>query len=93
MYRVSRPPPPLSELVSANDLLDVEMLSRNPSVYKPVLIGDWRQPGRRILSVTEGMMEWPKPTLSELWRWLARRLRTGARRRRLAREIRVAGRR
>jgi len=78
------------ETTERNALLDVELLSRSPSVYKPVLVSDWRRPGRRILSVSQGMMEWTRPTLSELWRWLARGLRRGARGRRLARGLRVA---
>jgi hypothetical protein len=66
-------------------LLDVELLSRSPHVYKPVVLADWRRPGRRILTVAEGMMEWPRPTWAEGRRWLARTLRTATRRRRLER--------
>jgi phenylacetate-CoA ligase len=71
-------------------LLDVELLGRSPSVYKPVVVSDWRKPGRRILSVSEGMIEWPRPSPGELWRWLRRNLRARARRRRLARGRPVA---
>jgi phenylacetate-CoA ligase len=78
------------ETTEPNALLDVEQLSRSPSVYKPVLVSDWRKPGRRILSVSQGMIEWKRPTIPELWRWLVRALRGGARGRRLARELRVA---
>jgi phenylacetate-CoA ligase len=78
------------ERTAPNALLDVEALSRSPSVYKPQLVSDWRRPGRHILSVSQGMIEWPRPSLPELWRWLVRSLRTGARQRRLARELRVA---
>ena len=78
------------ETTERNALLDVEQISRSPSVYKPVLVSDWRRPGRRILSVNQGMMDWTRPTLPELWRWLIRGLRAGVRRRRLARELRVA---
>jgi phenylacetate-CoA ligase len=74
------------ERVEPGMLLDVEMLSRSPHVYKPVVLSDWRRPGRRILTVVEGMMEWPRPTWAEGRRWLARRLRTASRRRRLARD-------
>jgi hypothetical protein len=63
------------------------MLSRSPHVYKPVVLSDWRRPGRRILTVGEGMIEWPRPTWTEGRRWLARTLRTAARRRRLARDV------
>jgi hypothetical protein len=38
----------------------------------------------------EGMIEWPRPTWAEGRRWLGRTLRTAARRRRLARALRVA---
>jgi phenylacetate-CoA ligase len=78
------------ETTERNALLDVEELSRSPSVYKPVLVSDWRRPGRRILSVSQGMIEWTRPTLPELWRWLVRNLRSSARGRRLARGLRVA---
>jgi hypothetical protein len=78
------------ETTKRNQLLDVEQLSRSPSVYKPVLVSDWRQPGRRILSVNQGMIEWTRPTPPELWRWLVRSLRSSARGRRLARGLRVA---
>jgi phenylacetate-CoA ligase len=74
------------ETVPPNALLDVELLSRSPHVYKPVVLSDWRRPGRRILTVGEGMIEWPRPTWAEGRRWLARTLRTAARRRRLLRE-------
>jgi hypothetical protein len=78
------------ELTSPNTLLDVELLGRSPSVYKPVVVSDWRAPGRHILNVHEGMIEWPRPTLPELWRWLVRNVRTALRRRRLARRTPVA---
>jgi phenylacetate-CoA ligase len=78
------------ECTAENAILDVEHLSRSPSVYKPMLVSDWRRPGRRVLSVSDGMIEWPRPTLSEAWRWLARLVRGGRRTRKLARELRVA---
>ncbi len=78
------------ELVAPQELLDVELLCRSPSVYKPVVVSNWQHPGRRILSVAEGMIEWPKPTASEGWRWLVRTLRRSRRRRRLARGLPVA---
>jgi phenylacetate-CoA ligase len=78
------------ELVARGLLLDVETMSRSPHVYKPVVVSDWRRDGRRILTVMEGMMEWPRPTWGEGRRWLGRMLRTARRRRRLARELRVA---
>ena len=49
-----------------NTLLDVESLSRSPSVYKPVLVSDWRGEGRQVLSVSQGMIEWPRPSLPVL---------------------------
>lgn len=78
------------ETTARNALLDVEQLSRSPNIYKPVLVSDWRRPGRRILSINQGMMEWTRPSFAELWRWLVRSLRTSARARRLARDLRVA---
>jgi phenylacetate-CoA ligase len=78
------------EVARPNELLDVEQLSRSPSVYKPVLVSDWRKPGRRILSVSQGMIEWTAPTPAELWRMLVRSVRRSLRGRRLARDLRVA---
>jgi len=75
------------ERVPRGMLLDVEMLSRSPHVYKPIVLSDWRRPGRRILTVAEGMIEWPRPTWAEGRRWLARTLRTAARRRKLQRSL------
>jgi phenylacetate-CoA ligase len=78
------------ERTAQNSLLDVETLSRSPSVYKPVLVSDWRRPGRHTMSVSQGMIEWPRPSLPELGRLLLRSLRGAARARRLRRELRVA---
>jgi phenylacetate-CoA ligase len=69
------------------DLLDVEILSRSPHVYKPVVMSDWRRPGRHILTVLEGMIEWPRPSWEEGRRWLGRVVRAARRRRRLARAL------
>jgi phenylacetate-CoA ligase len=77
------------ETVAPGDLLDVELLCRSPHVYKPVVLSDWTRPGRRILTVGEGMIEWPRPTASEGWRWLGRTWRTARRRARLARAAMV----
>jgi phenylacetate-CoA ligase len=77
------------EVVAPGDLLDVELLCRSPHVYKPVVLSDWTRPGRRILTVGEGMIEWPRPGLGEGRRWLGRIWRTARRRRRLARAARV----
>jgi phenylacetate-CoA ligase len=78
------------ELVEPGMLVDVELLGRSPHVYKPVVVSDWRRPGRRILTVGEGMIEWPRPTWAEGRRWLSRTLRTARRRRRLSRAIALA---
>jgi phenylacetate-CoA ligase len=78
------------ELVEPGMLVDVELLGRSPHVYKPVVVSDWRRPGRRILTVGEGMIEWPRPTWAEGRRWLSRTVRTARRRRRLARAIALA---
>jgi phenylacetate-coenzyme A ligase PaaK-like adenylate-forming protein len=78
------------ECVERDMLLDVELLSRSPRVYKPVVVSDWRRPGRRILTVAEGMIEWPRPTWAEARGWLSRTMRTAARRRRLRRAHEVA---
>lgn len=73
------------ETVARGDLLDVEMLSRSPRVYKPVVLSDWTGDGRRILTVVEGMIEWPRPSAAEAWRLLGRTWRRLRRRRRLRR--------
>ena len=75
------------ELVEPGMLLNVEMMSRSPHVYKPVVLSDWRRPGRRILTIGEGMIEWPRPTWAEGRRWLRRTLRTAVRRRGLGRDL------
>jgi len=75
------------ERVGANALLDVENLSRSPSVYKPVLVSDWRGPARQTLSVSQGMIEWPAPTLAEVGRMLGRSLRGSYRAFQLRREM------
>ena len=78
------------ETVAPGLLLDVETLSRSPHVYKPVVLSDWRRPGRRILTVLEGMMEWPRPSWPDARRWIGRAVQTARRRRRLARGLPVA---
>lgn len=78
------------ELVEPGMLLDVELLARSPQVYKPIVLSDWRKPGRRVLTVGEGMIEWPRPTWAEGRRWLSRTVRTARRRRKLGREPQVA---
>ena len=75
------------ELVEPQMLLDVELLARSPHVYKPVVLADWRGAGRRVLTVSEGMIEWPRPTWAEAKRWLERTWRTARRRRALGREL------
>ena len=81
------------EQTATNALLDVEQLGRSPSVYKPMMVSDWRRPGRHVLNVSDGMIEWPRLGLSDLRRMVARMLRTRARARRLRRELAVANRR
>ncbi len=75
------------ETVAPGDLLDVELLGRSPHVYKPVMASDWTRPGRRILTVGEGMIEWPRPSAAEGRRWLGRTWRTARLRRRLVRRL------
>jgi len=78
------------ERVDPKLLLDTEQLGRSPSVYKPVLVSDWKRPGRHILGVSQGMIEWPSLTPREMGRWISRLVKTGWRRRKLARSNRVA---
>jgi hypothetical protein len=79
------------ERVRPMDLLDVELLCRSPHVYKPTVSADWRGTGRRILTVSEGMIEWPRPTAAEGGRWLGRAWRSFQRRRALARGLAARG--
>jgi len=76
------------ERVAENAILDVEHLGRSPSVYKPVMLADWRRPGRRLISISQSMMEWPKLSGREALRWGIRSLRTSLRGRRLEKELR-----
>jgi phenylacetate-coenzyme A ligase PaaK-like adenylate-forming protein len=78
------------EVTRRNTLLDLEQIGRSPSVYKPVLVSDWRKPGRHILSVGQGMIEWPRPSAGELWRWAVRSLKAALRARSLAKALQVA---
>ena len=75
------------ETAPRDELLDTEQLARSPHVYKPIVLSDWTRPGRRVLTVMQGMIEWPRPTPGELWRWMGRTVRTATRRRRLARSL------
>jgi phenylacetate-CoA ligase len=75
------------ERVPANTILDVEHLSRSPSVYKPVMLADWRRPGRRLISITQSMMEWPKLSGRDAFRWALRSLRASLRGRSLAKQL------
>ena len=76
------------ERVGPGMLLDVEMFKRGPRVYKPALVSDWRKGGRRILTVIEGMIEFPRPTWAYLGPWFGRTARTMIRRLQLARAAR-----
>jgi hypothetical protein len=75
------------EIVPRDELLDVELLGRSPHVYKPIVLSDWTRPGRRVLTVMQGMIEWPRPTAGEMWRWMGRTFRTATKRRSLARSL------
>jgi phenylacetate-CoA ligase len=81
------------ECAAPNMVLDTETLCRSPSVYKPVLVSDWRGPDRAILSIDQGMIEWPALGLAEGGRWLNRIWKKALTRRRLKQKIRVAKRR
>ena len=78
------------EAVRPGMLLDVELLSRGPRVYKPVVTSDWRRPGRQLLTVGEGLMEWPRPSFGTIVGWLRRLLATARRRRQLRRRFGLA---
>ena len=75
------------ERVPIHSILDVEHLSRSPKVYKPVLLSDWRRPGRPVISISQSMMEWPKLSGREAMRWGLRSLRARRRGRKLSKEL------
>ncbi len=77
------------ETVARGDLLDVEMLCRSPRVYKPVVLSDWTGSGRRILTVVEGMIEWPRPSMAQGGRMVGRMWRRLRRARQLRRDLRA----
>lgn len=79
------------ERTAPQDLLDVELLCRSPKVYKPVVLSDWGSANRKLLTVVEGMIEWPRPDFQEGKRWFQRMLRTELRRRRLKKAVARAG--
>lgn len=79
------------ECTRPNEVLDVENLARSPQVYKPVLVNDWSRTGsRRLVSVTQGMIEWPRPTLPELLGFLRRTCKNAWRASQLRRRMKVA---
>jgi len=75
------------ETAPRDELLDTEQLARSPHVYKPIVLSDWTRPGRRVLTLMQGMIEWPRPTPGEMWRWMGRTVRTATRRRRFSRSL------
>jgi phenylacetate-CoA ligase len=78
------------ERTAPNLVLDIEHLGRSPSVYKPILVSDWRGPGRHIVNVGQGMIEWPRLSPREAWNWAVRTVKTALRARKLRRDLRVA---
>lgn len=78
------------ECTNPNSLLDVDQIGRSPSVYKPVLVSNWTRPGRRLISISQGLIEWPSIGPRDLFRMLSRGVKSASRRRKLERELRVA---
>src|SRR5262249_61421541 len=66
------------ETVPRDELLDIELLGRSPHVYKPIVLSDWTRPGRHVLTLLQGMIEWPRPTAGETRRPLGRPFPTPA---------------
>ncbi len=78
------------ECTLPNSVLDVGQIGRSPSVYKPVLVSNWTRPGRQLISISQGLIEWPSIGLRELLEMLSRGVRGALRKRRLRRDLRVA---
>jgi phenylacetate-CoA ligase len=53
------------DICPKGELLDAGFLLRSPEVYKPQSISDWRYDDRHSVSLTEGLIKWPKVSLSE----------------------------
>ena len=75
------------ECTEPNALLDIDQIGRSPTVYKPVFVSDWNQSDRRLMSVTQGMMEWPAPSARVIGRMALRAARSAIRRRRLKKTL------
>ncbi|MCH2185018.1 AMP-binding protein [Myxococcota bacterium] len=75
------------ELTEPNAILDIEQIGRSPTVYKPAFVSNWKQDRRRLISVTQGMMEWPAPSAQAIGRMALRATRGALRRRRLKKSV------
>jgi len=74
------------EYLARNEVLDRSALVRTPKIYKPSLVCDWRKQPRKSLTIMESLLEWPHFDFRTLLGIVAREVRNGFRRRRLARE-------
>jgi phenylacetate-CoA ligase len=78
------------ECTLPDSVLDVDQIGRSPSVYKPVLVSNWTRPGRQLISISQGLIEWPSIGRRDLFKMLSRGVRSALRRRQLRRDLRVA---
>ncbi|MFO8049554.1 MAG: AMP-binding protein [Desulfosudaceae bacterium] len=53
------------DICGKRELFDPGFLLRAPEVYKPRSFSDWRVDDRRPVSLTEGLIKWPRVSLSE----------------------------
>lgn len=75
------------ELTEPNAILDIDQIGRSPTVYKPVFVSNWKQDRRRLISITQGMMEWPAPSAQAIGRMALRAARGALRRRKLNKNL------
>lgn len=75
------------EFTEPNAILDIDQIGRSPTVYKPVFVSDWKKDRRRLISVTQGMMEWPAPSAQAIGRMALRAAKGVLRRRKLKKSL------
>jgi len=77
------------EYLHENDVLDRSALFRGPKIYKPSQISDWRGDGRKVITIMEALLEWPRFDARMLFGIGRRQVRNALRRRRFLREDRT----
>jgi hypothetical protein len=65
------------------ELLDTDQLLRTPNVFKPHNVSDWRKGGRRCVTLSEALIEWPNISFRDMLGIAGRLVKNGILRRRL----------